>query len=101
MLLDQIGQAQHDTLALGRPHAPPRPLECGARRGNGAIDILGPALGDQGQQLAGRRIARFKTLPRQGGHPLAVDQHILFQAVKRRRTIANQGRFHASLSRYL
>jgi hypothetical protein len=65
MLLDQIGEAQHDALALGGFIAA-RALKGRAGRSDGAVDILGSALrGRASSPVAGLRVS--KRLPRRAG----------------------------------
>ena len=60
VLADQLGQAQQHLLALPRGRGRPAPgLERGARAGHGAVDVLGAAGRDLGEQPAvDRTVAR-------------------------------------------
>src|SRR6478752_5668039 len=46
------------------------------------VDVLGVALGDGGEQFAGRWIVSLELLARGGIDPFAVDQHLLVGAIR-------------------
>ena len=50
-------------------------VERGARGLDGAVDVLGVALGDVGEDVAGRRVVDVESLSGGGLHPVAADQH--------------------------
>ncbi len=76
ILLDEIGELEQQGLPLERLDLAPRSLEGAAGRGDRAVDVLGIALGDGGEQFAGRRIMRLEFLAGGGVDPFAVDQHL-------------------------
>ncbi len=80
-LLDQFGELEQHVLPLERLDLAPRALEGAARRRDRAVDVLGIALGDGREQLAGGGIVGFEFLAGGGVEPLAVDQHLLVGAV--------------------
>ena len=69
MLLDQVGELEQELLALIGLELAPRSVEGAPRRGDGAVDVLGVALGDRRQQLAGRRVAALEGLAGGGAAP--------------------------------
>jgi hypothetical protein len=62
--LDGVGDRPHDRLALGRRDPAPRPLDGGTGGGDGPVGVLGAALGQLGDDLAGRRVYSRERLPR-------------------------------------
>ena len=82
ILLDEVGEPEQHALPLEWLHLAPRPLEGAARGGDRAVDVLGVALGDDGEQFAGGRIARLELLARRGIDPFAIDQHLLVGTIR-------------------
>jgi hypothetical protein len=80
--LHQIGEAQQQTLPLGRLELAPRPIEGSPCRSDRAIDVLGITFGYVRQKFARSRIASLEGLARCGLQPLAIDQHALRFAVQ-------------------
>src|SRR5581483_8805696 len=77
VLLDQVGDPEEEPLPIVRAPADPRPVvERAAGGADGALDVLGVALRNAGQHLAGRRVRRLERFPRGGVDPLPVDQHL-------------------------
>ena len=72
--LDQLGERVDQPGALGRADLAQRAVERSPRGGDGPLDVLGPALGDLGDRLAGRRVEGLEGAAVGGGHPLAADQ---------------------------
>ena len=86
VFLDEIGELEQQRLALERLDLAPRSFEGAARGGDRAVDVLGIALGDRGQQLAGGRIVGLEALAGGRIDPFAVDQHLLVGAIRIRMT---------------
>ena len=65
VLLERVGERVHQPLAAGRGHRPPRArgerLACG---GDGAVDVLGAAVGDLGDLAAGGGVDASRTCGR-------------------------------------
>ena len=77
--LDQLRERVHEPGALRRRDLAQRALERRAGGGDGAVDVLGPGLGDLADRLAGGRVDGLEGAPVGGLGPLAADQ----QAVRR------------------
>src|SRR6185436_43558 len=78
--------------ALRQPEQHPRPLDRRgaaplaflvrpACRGHRYGDVLGPSLGDPGEDVAGGGLDDRGATPGPGGHPLAVDPEALFREI--------------------
>jgi len=77
VLLDQVGQAQHQQLTLRRQHVLPfGGFEGGAGRTYGGVDVLGLCVGHAGDLLAGARVVDGQRLARACLDPLAADEHL-------------------------
>ena len=75
VLEDQVADPPDDPSPLGRGHPAPRALlERPARRPHRPVDVLGIALGDPGERLAGRGVGRLERLARRRVAPLPVDE---------------------------
>src|SRR5690606_27524365 len=65
----------HQQAAAGHRGGPvPRPLERGARRGHGAIDVLRVAAGDRAQPASGGRVDDLDRTPARGRLRAVVDE---------------------------
>ena len=82
ILLDQVGEPEQHVLPLEWPYLAPRSLEGAAGGGYRTVDVLGVALGDGGEQFAGRWIMSLELLARGGIDPFAVDQHLLVGTIR-------------------
>ena len=77
VLEDQVADAPDDPAALRRRDAAPGALVEGLPGGpDGAVDVLGIALGHVRQRLAGGRVGRLERLARGGVDPLPVDEQL-------------------------
>jgi hypothetical protein len=64
LLLQQIGEPEQDGLAFGGQNPPPGAfVERPPRRPDGKVDVLCVALGDFGQQFAGRWVPGLESSP--------------------------------------
>ncbi|MNF96132.1 hypothetical protein D3C84_789110 [compost metagenome] len=78
VLLDQVGQALHHALAFGRfGLAPGAAVELGAGGLHGAVQVIGGAHGNAGDQAFGRRFDHIGSLAVAGFDPGAADEHFL------------------------
>jgi hypothetical protein len=74
VLLDQLGERVHDRAALGGAELAKRAIERGPSRFDGARHVLGAAVGDLGDRLAGGGV-EGRERPIAGRlEPLTVDQ---------------------------
>ena len=77
VLEDQVPDPPDDAAAVGWRHPAPRAvLERGTGRADRAVDVLGVALGDARQSLAGRGVRGLERLARRRIGPLAVDEQL-------------------------
>jgi hypothetical protein len=77
VIQDQVTDPPDDPAALGRGQSAPRPVIEGSARGaDRPVDVLGVALGDAGERLAGGRIRRLERLARRRVDPLPADEQL-------------------------
>jgi hypothetical protein len=82
IFLDEIGQFEQQVLPLKGLDLAPWPFEGAAGGRDRAVDILGIALGDGGEQFSGGRVVRLEALAGCGVDPFAVDQHLLVGTIR-------------------
>jgi hypothetical protein len=73
VFFDEVGELQQQAGALERLDLAPRSLEGTAGGRDRAVDVLGVAFCDRGEQLAGCRIERLELLAGCGIDPFAID----------------------------
>jgi hypothetical protein len=71
-LRDEVREAEEDLAAPGGRDEPPL-LEGGLGSGDGALDVLGPGLGEDADRVPVRRAGRLEGLAGSGLDPLAAD----------------------------
>ena len=78
MGLEQIGEREQPTFALGRHRVVPgRAVESLAGSGHGPVHVFGPGVGHRGDWLSGGRIVNRDTARRKRRLALAGDEEVL------------------------
>jgi hypothetical protein len=83
MLFDKISKFEERILTYYRREFAPRTFKRGVGHVHSPVNIIRVAVGDSGDELAGRRIDTIEGLAMDGVHPLSVDEELFGDAVEK------------------